>query len=207
METDKTALLQSSLLLSFWHSETDVHFQPWYWSGAAIHYCQMLGLYRDTDLRQRVPRVNQSQCRTWRRIWWTCVFRDRWLSLTLGRPLRIDVASCSTPLPSTEDFLDGQPGTLNDDAIRGFMPSDLPRLARYWVKLIRLTNLLGDVLILNYRTNSPCPTVRQIEALENEITQVSLDISEETRHGSQLATFYAYHYQLHYQLSLTRVFG
>lgn len=87
------------------------------------------------------------------------------------------------------------------------MPSDLPRLARYWVKLIRLTNLLGDVLILNYRTNSPCPTVRQIEALENEITQVSLDISEETRHGSQLATFYAYHYQLHYQLSLTRVFG
>ena len=32
-ETDKEVLLQSALLLSFWHSEKDSHSQPWYWSG------------------------------------------------------------------------------------------------------------------------------------------------------------------------------
>lgn len=35
-ETDKEVLLQSALLLSFWHSDRDSHSEPWYWSGELI---------------------------------------------------------------------------------------------------------------------------------------------------------------------------
>jgi hypothetical protein len=48
-ERDKIVLLQSSLLMGFWHSALDEHIQPWYWTGIAISLCQVLGLHRDLD--------------------------------------------------------------------------------------------------------------------------------------------------------------
>jgi hypothetical protein len=117
-ETDKAVLLQAALLLSFWHSERDSHSQPWYWSGkwasgmridyanpssgVAISWCQIIGPHRDPDAARVNPLVSPQRRHLWRRLWACCIFRDRWLSLTLGRPLRIRLSDCDMPFPKLQ---------------------------------------------------------------------------------------------------------
>ncbi|KAL4979726.1 fungal-specific transcription factor domain-containing protein [Aspergillus desertorum] len=136
-ERDKTVLLQASLLLGFWHSEADEHSQPWYWSGISVSLCQMLGLHRNPDTPRYNAAIMDRQRQLWRRLWWTCFLRDRWLSLTLGRPLRIDLDDCDVPMPSVldviYDFKDVDPTVF-----AAFIPDDLPLLAEYWIRLIDL---------------------------------------------------------------------
>ncbi|KAL4998757.1 fungal-specific transcription factor domain-containing protein [Aspergillus recurvatus] len=136
-ERDKIVLLQASLLLGFWHSEADEHSQPWYWSGISVSLCQMLGLHRNPDTPRYNAAIMDRQRQLWRRLWWTCFLRDRWLSLTLGRPLRIDLDDCDVPMPAVSDiiydFRDVHPTVF-----AAFIPDDLPLLAEYWIRLIDL---------------------------------------------------------------------
>ncbi|RFU80375.1 dehydrogenase, multihelical [Trichoderma arundinaceum] len=199
-ETDKVVLLQSALLMGFWHSKWDGHSQPWYWIGVAISLCQMLGLHRDPDSVKFNTSFPNHQRHLWRRLWWVCFFRDRSLSLTLGRPLRINLNDCNTPMVSAADVLSDLiqiPASIAN----GYIPDDLPQLADYWILLIRLSKLLGDVLTLCYQPFGPSPTLKQIEALEAKILQLQIPDrcgSEQSR----LASFYLYHLQLHYHAIL-----
>ncbi|OJJ08292.1 hypothetical protein ASPVEDRAFT_143719 [Aspergillus versicolor CBS 583.65] len=131
-ERDKTVLLQASLMLGFWHSEVDEHAQPWYWTGVSISLCQILGLHRNPDAARYNAAITDKQRYLWRRLWWTCFLRDRWLSLTLGRPLRIDLDDCDVAMPSVvdiyHDFKD-----IPESLYSAFIPDDLPVLAEYWI--------------------------------------------------------------------------
>lgn len=194
--TDNVVLLQASLLLGFWHSEEGGHMEPWYWTGISVSQCQMLGLHRDPDASKFNSVITDRQRHLWRRLWWTCFSRDRWLSLTLGRPLRINLDDSDTPLPSPGDILCDIEAT-HETIVGDFFSNDLPRLANYWVIFIRLSRLLGDVLTLNYQIRSR-PSLQQINNLEADIVQCELPDPYETG-STQISTFYAYHLQLHYQ--------
>lgn len=195
-EMDKIVLLQSSLLLGFWHSETD-HVQPWYWTGISVNICQILGLYRNPDTTRYNAYITDRQRHLWRRLWWTCLFRDRWLSLTLGRPMRIDLNDCDMPMPSAMDLLSDVDG-ISPSVAAVFIPPDLPQMAQHWVTLVEMSKLLGSVLKLNYQTLRSVPTLSQVEALEAEISLCRLPDQPEPG-LSRPATFYVYHLQLHYQ--------
>ncbi|KAF4771948.1 hypothetical protein HAV15_011122 [Penicillium sp. str.  len=196
-EMDKVVLIQSALLMGFWHSKEDGHAQPWYWVGVAISLCQILGLHRDPDS----AKVNSvfPGCRRfiWRRLWWSCFFRDRWLSLTLGRPLRINLDDCDLPMPSAADLL-GDVAEIPASITSAYFPNDLPQLANYWVILIKLSKLLGEILALSYKPLGASPTLQQFDLLKTELLQFR--IPDRPGHGqSRLAAFYLYHLQLHYQ--------
>ncbi|KAL4774361.1 fungal-specific transcription factor domain-containing protein [Aspergillus nidulans var. acristatus] len=152
-ERDKIVLLQASLLLGFWHSEADEHSQPWYWSGISVSLCQMLGLHRNPDTPRYNTAIMDRQRHLWRRLWWTCFQRDRWLSLTLGRPLRIDLDDCDVPMPSVSDiiydFRDVDPTVF-----AAFIPDDLPLLAEYWLRLIDLNPPLNKSTLLRQRSSA-----------------------------------------------------
>ncbi|PWY88639.1 hypothetical protein BO94DRAFT_515460 [Aspergillus sclerotioniger CBS 115572] len=199
-ERNKIVLLQASLLLGFWHSEMDEHGQPWYWTGLSVTLCQILGLHRDPDVARYNTSIGDRQRHLWRRLWWTCFFRDRWLSLTLGRPLRIDLDDCDVPMPSVADMLSDLID-VPESMFATFLPQDLSLLAEYWVLLINLSRLLGAVLTMNYKPIRPKPSQSQVEALEADI----LRCSPPDRHDTELsrpARFYLYHLQLHYQAIL-----
>ncbi|KAJ5782825.1 Transcription factor [Penicillium paradoxum] len=196
-ETDHTVLLQSALLLGFYHSEADTHTQPWYWLGVAISLCQTIGLHRCSAAVCANSPIPVQQQRLWRRLWWTCFYRDRWLSLTMGRPLRININDCNTAMPSADDMLGDFTG-LPESIVAAYIPKDLPQLAEYWVMTIQLTQLLGDTLTLSYQPFGAPSSLQKVEALENRILQFQLPESQEAGQ-SPLATFYLYHLQLHYQ--------
>lgn len=196
-ETDKIVQLQASLLLGFWHSDLDEMTQPLYWTGIAINLCQMLGLHRDPDSSRYNSSISDEQRRLWRRLFWSCLFRDRWLSLTLGRPQRIVLNDCDTPMPTAADVLDDT-SSISQVTSTAYLPSDFAQLAEYWVMLVYLSKLLGATLTMNYQLLGPTPTLHQVEALENEILQCK--VPEQYEPGlSRLAIFYMYHLQLHYQ--------
>ncbi|KKK21761.1 hypothetical protein ARAM_001698 [Aspergillus rambellii] len=197
-ETDKIVLLQSSLLLGFWYSELDEHMQPWYWTGIAIDLCQMLGLHRDPHSSKANSSITPQQWCLWRRLWWSCFFRDRWLGLTLGRPLRINLNDCDTPMPVVADMLSDMDRIPDSAAAAAYLPNDFPRLAQYWVKLIELSKVLGTVITMNYQAVRPRPSLQQFETVEQDILRFQLpDLYEAGL--SRWAGFYAYHVHLHYQ--------
>jgi hypothetical protein len=196
-ERDKVTLLQSSLLLGFWHSSLDEHMQPWYWTGIAISLCQVLGLHRNPDESRYNFTVTEQQRMLWRRLWWSCFFRDRWLGLTYGRPMRINLKDCDTPMPLASDILydvAAVSGSISDD----FLSNEMPRLARYWIIVVELSKLLGECLTLNYQIMRPTPSLDEVEALETKLLQCKLPDQYE-KGLTRLATFYCYHVHLHYQ--------
>ncbi|KAF5855950.1 hypothetical protein ETB97_008154 [Aspergillus alliaceus] len=203
-ERNKVTLLQASLLLGFWHSEQDDHMQPWYWTGIAINLCQMLGLHRDPDSLRYNSAITDHQRRLWRRLWWTCVFRDRWLGLTLGRPLRINLDDSDLPMPVTADLL-GEFDDIPEAGLTSYFPQDFPKLAEYWLILIELSLLLGKVLALKNKPVKARPPIHQIDALEAQIIRCRLPDQDEAG-LTPLARFYAHHVHLHYQSLLITLY-
>ncbi|KAJ5158132.1 uncharacterized protein N7500_007783 [Penicillium coprophilum] len=199
-EADKVILTQSALLMGFWHSKEDSHAQPWYWVGVAISLCQMLGLHRDPDSAKVNSAYPARRRPIWRRLWWTCFYRDRWLSLTLGRPLRINLDDCDLPMPAASDLL-GDVAELPTSITSAYFPKDLPQLADYWVNLINMSKLLGEILALSYKPSGASPTLQQFDSLKTKLLQFRVP-ARPGHEQSPLAAFYAYHLQLHYQAAL-----
>jgi hypothetical protein len=103
-------------------------------------------------------------------------------------------------MPLVGDMLfdiDG-PGGLS---LTAHLPSDMPRLADYWVMLIELSRKLGNILATNYRTARPRPSLDETEALEKQLLQSRLP--DQYEGGlTRLSRFYSNHVHLHYQLAL-----
>ncbi|CAK96727.1 C6 transcription factor [Aspergillus niger] len=188
-------LLQASLLMAFWHSEADEHTQPWYWMGIAISFCQMLGLHRDPDLSTYNSSITDRQRHLWRRLWWSCFSRDRWLSLTLGRPLRINLHDCDTPKPSVDDFLSDVVGL--SPQMTSYLPENLKVLASHWVKYLEISAILGDVISMHYQASKPRPSLKNVNDMEIKISQCTVPEQDDPS-LSRVAIFGIYHLQLHY---------
>ncbi|KAJ5923335.1 fungal-specific transcription factor domain-containing protein [Penicillium verhagenii] len=189
--------VNSSLLMGFWHSDMDEHAQPWYWTGIAINLGQILGLHRDPDVSYNNPSITDRQRCVWRRLWWSCLFRDRWLCLTLGRPLRINLDDCDVRIPLAADLLCD---TLKSDGstVAPYLPCDMNRLAEYWVMLIELSCLLGNVLVMYRRPAVLRASLAEVEGLEGRLLRSKLPDQYEVG-LTRIAKFYAHHVHLHYQ--------
>ena len=170
--------------------------QAWYWTGVAISFCQTLGLHRNLDLGRRNLSISVRQRSLWRRLWWATFFRDRWAALALGRPMRINLDDCDAVDPEVEDFLIDT-ASLTDGIRNDFLPGDQRALAKYWVKLINLSKVLGTVMVMNYQPRRPRPSLQQIEALESDLMQFGLPDQPNSR-ISRLETSHLRHLHLHY---------
>ncbi|KAI1379222.1 hypothetical protein F4677DRAFT_361963 [Hypoxylon crocopeplum] len=196
-EEDRISIIQSVSLLAFWYSDLGERTESWHWMGIAISLSQTLGLNRDPDRGQYNTRLSERQRQLWRRIWWSCFFRDRWLSLGMGRPMRINIRDCDTPMPSakdlTNDFSELPP------LIRAkYMPFDFQQLAEHWVVLLHLSKVLGTILSENYSPTGPLPSRSWIEATEQELMLCIAQAGDRPLDASPALSFYSYHLRLHY---------
>jgi hypothetical protein len=196
-ERSNIVLLQSSLLLGFWHSDIEEHTQPWYWTGIAISLGQILGLHRDPGVSNYNSSITDRQRSFWRRLWWCCFFRDRWLGLTLGRPLRINLDDCDIPMPSVDDML-FDIGVSQENSSPSSFPGHMRRSAEYWIILIELSCQLGKIMTLNYQAARLKPSLDEVEMIERQLLQSRLPDQYEV--GLMPSTrFYSNHVHLHYQ--------
>ncbi|KAI8946739.1 hypothetical protein F4801DRAFT_563370 [Xylaria longipes] len=196
-EEDRISIIQSVSLLAFWYSDLCERSESWHWMGIAISLSQTLGLNRDPDCGQYNTRLSDRQRQLWRRIWWSCFFRDRWLSFGMGRPMRINVRDCDTPLPSAED-LTNDFSELPPSIRSAYMPSDFRQLAGHWVVLLHLSKVLGTILTENYSPTSPLPSRSWIEATEQDLVRCISQAGELPADASPALSFYSYHLHLHF---------
>ena len=166
--TDKLILIQSVLLLGFWYTDPQDHTGAWYWIGIAISLSQSIGLHRSPRSTSRTQQPSQARQSLMRRIWWTCLVRDRWVSLAKGRPMRIHSEDCDSPWPVAHDILD-ELESVSILAREKFIPVDSGNLAKMWIQLVSISDILGGILRLHYRANGPAPFIRDIDRYAEEL--------------------------------------
>ncbi|EXJ67823.1 uncharacterized protein A1O5_09169 [Cladophialophora psammophila CBS 110553] len=185
LEADKSAIIASALLLGYWYVDLeDLDGAP-YWIGTAIHLSFGIGLHREPSYSrlQRCP-FPSSQRALWRRLWWCSYYRDAWLSLGTGRPMRVHLDDCDLNLPTVHDVVDDVKD-LSPELREAFLPRDLEELTELWIKLLRLSIKLEDAMVLHYRPRRPPLSLSQLEAdyadVSNLLDNLSIDIEKQSR--------------------------
>lgn len=101
METDRLTMIQAILLMTYWYETPDDQKDTWHWMGVAVSLAHTIGLHRNPDNSNMEPRRKK----LWKRIWWSCVMRDRLVALGMRRPMRIrDNEDTEVPMLTLEDF-------------------------------------------------------------------------------------------------------
>lgn len=114
--------------------------------GIAISMAQSIGLNNDPSKSHLdIPRQ-----RLWKRIWWSCVTRDRLISIGMRRTMRIKKADYNVPLPELEDFeLESFPSGLSSIPIDCSVANDLRTrrlLAQMFIEKSKLSICIGNVM-------------------------------------------------------------
>lgn len=166
-ERDRTTLIQAVLLMSFRSSDTEDKTGPRHWIGVALNLCQTAGLHRNPrSVGDKIPQRCQ---RLWRLIWWSCVHQDVWFSVGMGRPMRINLNDCDTPLPAPGDvdaMATGVPETLRER----YLPVGVPDLSRLFTELMRLAVILTNILSTHYRARQSRPSDGDVAEIEQRIS-------------------------------------
>lgn len=193
-ENDKIVLIQSALLIGFWFSDAQDVFQSWHWSGVAISLSQTLGLHRNPDVGGENASIGQQQRVLWRQIWWSCVLRDAWLSLGMGRPLRINLDDCDCLKPTLNDTGNALAAISMFDSTH---QSDMGVAATLWQAFLELSLLLREILLHKSRPHGTTLHTQQIKQLA---TNVDACTDADTRKSSGLTPkVLASHLRLHQQ--------
>ncbi|KIW26225.1 uncharacterized protein PV07_09338 [Cladophialophora immunda] len=197
-EDDKIRLIQSAILLSFWYADATDRAGPWHWAGVAISLCQGLGFHRSLELVVPDSRKIPAYGRLFRRLWWSCFLRDRWLSVTLGRPMRIRLDDCDVPMTTIEDVTHEWadiPRAQKDT----YFPSGYPLLAECWVQFVKLTVVLGKVIAVHYSPNKLRPDRAAFQKCEDELRRCGQELHAIEERPDWDFRLYRHHLHLFYE--------
>ncbi|KAJ5280280.1 hypothetical protein N7478_005652 [Penicillium angulare] len=197
---DKLLLIQSVLLMSFWYTDAQDHTGASHWIGIATSLAQGIGLHRSPSSQDRNNTQLSSEERQslGRRLWWTCLVRDRWVSLAKGRPMRIHDEDCDATFPCADDVLH-ELQLLPVEARQKFIPQDIEYLSGMWVQLVKTSAVLGRILRSHYRLKRPKPSCEEIDALTAELHKCQPTSANAMFAASDIALIHEYHLQIFYQ--------
>ncbi|CAH0035510.1 unnamed protein product [Clonostachys rhizophaga] len=152
-EQDRLTVLQSLLFMTYWCDFSNDEKDTWYWIGVTLSQAQAIGVHRNPET---LDISSEEKCMR-RRIWWSCLIRDRLLCLAVRRPPRIRDGEFDVPMLTIDDFenslqrptdevlkLLGESGltTLDADGRKG--------VALICVELAKLCICIGHVLTTQY---------------------------------------------------------
>jgi hypothetical protein len=131
--------------MSYWFVDSQDRTDSWHWVGVASSLSQTIGLHRNPG-SLNVPDIHR---RLWKRVWWCCVYRDRWISLGMGRPSRINLDDCDLPMLTKEDLIVADQVSHLDEKSDTIITS-CNSFASLFVEATKLSIHLGSVLHCQY---------------------------------------------------------
>ncbi|KIW42594.1 uncharacterized protein PV06_06126 [Exophiala oligosperma] len=144
-DVDRIALIQSLLLINYWYVSENDQKDPWHWCGVCISISISLGLNQRITYYQR----DLKTCRLWRRIWWTCVMRDRITAVSMRRPMRIKDEEINL-IPLWYDDFDIRPINTSIPLLKGtpFLTDTMLKksLAEMCIAQINLLLTMGHII-------------------------------------------------------------
>lgn len=87
-------------MLNYWYVSENDQKDPWHWLGICVSLSTSIGLNQAFTYTQK----DQKTGALWRRIWWCCLYRDRVISISMRRPMRIQNEDIRLPLLKMGDF-------------------------------------------------------------------------------------------------------
>lgn len=136
--------------MGFWYADTEDRIGPWHWNGVAISLCQSIGLHRQPDASFNGSQNGSSVDRDlWMHLWWSCFFREAWLSVGMGRPMRIDLEHSDTQRPNasvSERLCSG----LTEAQRQEYLPDSSHDLFLLWDELLCVTSILSRILAVQH---------------------------------------------------------
>lgn len=163
-EQDKTVLAQSAILLSHWYGNAENIAVCWYWIGVASSLCQDMGLHRSPAPAQ----VPESRRRLWRRIWWCCYHRDRWIALGLGRPMRINHSDCDVEVLTLSDLDENANACVGLSHTASTSFETYRSVAHLFLQAVRLSICLGQVMECHFGAGQG--TISMAQSAECELS-------------------------------------
>lgn len=154
-EVDRVTVVQGVLLMTYWYENPDDPKDIWHWLGVAISVARTIGLNCDTS---NATLMSLQQRRLWKRIWWSCFMRDRFIAIGMRRPMRINDGDFDVPMLELSDFeTDILPAELT--RMLGGCPAakDTAKritLAKMCIGLAKLCVCISQVLAVQYSTLS-----------------------------------------------------
>ncbi|KAI1621534.1 fungal-specific transcription factor domain-containing protein, partial [Exophiala viscosa] len=112
-DADRIPLIQSLLLGNYWYVSENDQKDPWHWLGVCISLATSIGVNQVVTYSKK----DSKTCRLWRRLWWTCVLRDRIISASMRRPMRLKDEEINLSPLTLYDF-ETQPITTDIPALR-----------------------------------------------------------------------------------------
>ncbi|KAL2427297.1 Cutinase transcription factor 1 beta [Exophiala dermatitidis] len=164
-DVDRIALIQSLLLMNYWYVSENDPKDPWHWLGICISLATSIGMDQTDTFVRDDPRTR----RLWRRIWWSCVMRDRIMAITMRRRMRIRDDEISLAMLSAEVDFDLDPIITTVPALRecqSMIDSSVRKmLAEMHVAQTKLLLIVGDII-------NSCYSLRVIGRSTWEVTML-----------------------------------
>jgi hypothetical protein len=136
--------------MTYWYETPDDQKDTWHWMGVAISLAHTIGLHRDPAKTPMIPRKQK----LWKRVWWSCLMRDRLVALGMRRPTRIKSEDFDVPPLNEDDFeIEALPGENQLLGPECALVRDLEmqrELAVMCIEKAKLCILIGDMLKCQY---------------------------------------------------------
>lgn len=140
--------------MTYWNDMPETEKDTWHWMSLSLSLARTMGLHQNPE---RVDTGNSKQ-RLRKRIWWSCLMRERLIALGMRKPIRIGKDDFDVPMLTFEDF----DTTSQVSAVaRALEPCPvlqdseyLAQMARMCLEEAKLCLLIGRVLNSQYST--PC---------------------------------------------------
>ncbi|KAF5855811.1 hypothetical protein ETB97_008415 [Aspergillus alliaceus] len=143
-ESDRVVLVQSLLLMSYWHDKQNSLQNHSYWIALANVVARRIGLHRNPTISMTAKDIG-----LWRRLGWTCFIRDRIISLGERHPPTIALRHFNLRLPEVSDF---EIGTLPQEVLLIFPncevlqnPGSQIVLAQIFIEKVKLCIILDGI--------------------------------------------------------------
>jgi len=172
-EVERITLLQAVLLMTYYYENPDDQKDILYWLAVAISLARAIGLDHDTS---NASAMSQQQRHLRKRIWWSCLIRDRLIAIGMRRPVQINNDDFDTPMLEISDF-EIEPLPAEVTGIPGECPAakDMSKrvtLAKMCIHLAKLCLYIGRVLAVQYCTSGRKIDVRH-ETTERLVPKAS----------------------------------
>lgn len=133
------ALVQTLVILGlYWEGTDDVTQNIFYWSRAAITLLQGFGFHKMNDSSSEL------ETKLLKRVWWIIFCRDRYVALSFGRCIVIDLEDCDIPMITPLDFEEEWDGP-------GENPYQLkPIEVEFNIHSVKICEIIGIVLKQKY---------------------------------------------------------
>ncbi|KAK2594743.1 hypothetical protein QQS21_007541 [Conoideocrella luteorostrata] len=154
-ESDRKALAQALLLMSYWQERHDEPTNHWYWAELGCLTARTIGMFTDPSA-SALPEPTR---RSWKRIGWSCILRDRVLNLGVRMPPKVSQQEFRVPILTEDDF---EPREFPAEVVEMLPHCELlrdvglqRRLARMCIEKTKLCMVIGDIFDNLYKQSSP----------------------------------------------------